>query len=483
MSKPVIKKLSDYKWEIDTSYKPGMKVPGLIFADEELIKKAEEDKGIEQVANVAFLPGIVEKSIAMPDIHWGYGFPIGGVAATSVSDNGVISPGGVGFDINCGVRLLKSKLSSEDLKPKTNLLMDNLEQLIPKGVGGKGRIKLTDTEMKEVLTQSLSWLVKKGIGWEEDIGLTEEKGAMLGANPAKVSSRAIERGEAQLGSLGAGNHFLEIQRVDKIFRKDVADVFGLFENQIVAMIHTGSRGFGHQVCSDHLHIMDALDIRLGINLPDRQLSCAPTDSPEGKNYFAAMACAVNFAFSNRHCLTHWARTAFERTFNKDAKELGLSLVYDVAHNIAKFETHEINGKKTKLCVHRKGATRAFGPGQAGIPEKYRSVGQPVFVPGDMGTESYVLVGTDKAMKESFGSTCHGAGRALSRKRAKKEVKGRDLKRSLEESGIQIRAGNIGLLAEEAPIAYKDVSRVVDVCEGAGISLKVACLKPLGVIKG
>jgi tRNA-splicing ligase RtcB len=478
-----IKQISEFEWELSIDYKPGMKVPGKIFADKELFEKALGDKGIEQVANVAFLPGIVGYSMAMPDIHWGYGFPIGGVAATDPTQNGVISPGGVGFDINCGVRLLRTDINLQQFKQKAAELMDELGATIPKGVGGKSRLRLTRSELTELLGRGSSWIIEKDFGWPEDIEHTEEKGRMKGADPGKVSQRAIDRGENQVGSLGAGNHFLEVQVVDQILRPEIAEAFGFFKDQVVVMIHSGSRGFGHQVCTDYVKIMDSLDKRLGIELPDRQLACAPTDSPEGKDYFAAMACAVNYAFSNRQCLSHLARKAFERIFKKSDRELGMSLVYDVAHNIAKFEKHVVNGAEKELCVHRKGATRAFGPGHKDLPQKYQKTGQPVFVPGDMGTASYVLVGTDKAMELSFGSTCHGAGRQKSRAKARKEIRGNELKKALEEKGIMIRAGNIGLLSEEAPEAYKDVSEVVNVCEGAGISLKVAKLKPLGVVKG
>lgn len=479
---PKITRISDFVWELKQDYKPGMKVPGRIYADSDLFDKAQQDKGIEQVANIAFLPGITNYSIAMPDIHWGYGFPIGGVAAMGMSE-GVITPGGVGYDINCGVRLLRSDLDISDLEPHKQELADELNEATPKGVGSSSRLRITEREMYDVLTHGAKSVIDKGLGWQKDIDHIEEQGKLNGAMLENVSQKAVQRGLNQLGSLGSGNHFLEVQRVDKIFRNNEAEVFGLFEGQIVIMIHSGSRGFGHQVCTDYIKVMDRYIKDRKIELPDRQLAYAPLDSQEGKDYYSAMACAVNYAFCNRQSLAHWTRTSFEHVFSKDSKELGMSVVYDVAHNIAKFEDHEVGGITKKLCVHRKGATRAFGPGAKGLPDDYKQTGQPVFIPGDMGTESYILVGTDRAMKETFGSTCHGAGRVMSRSQAKKQIRGKTLKEELEDKGILVRAGNIGLLSEEAPAAYKDVSRVVNVCEGAGISLKVARLKPLIVIKG
>lgn len=477
-----IKKVSEFVWELETSYKPGMLTTGRIYADQELFNKAQEDKGLEQVANVGFLPGIIGPSIAMPDIHWGYGFPIGGVAAMDAA-KGVITPGGVGFDINCGVRLLRSELTIDDLMPVKSELADELDNAIPKGVGSGSRLRLSELELEQVLREGATSIIEKGLGQPEDVEHIEENGRLAGAEPGNVSQKSVQRGLNQLGSLGAGNHFLEVQRVDRIFRSKEAQAFGIFEGQIVIMIHSGSRGFGHQVCADYIKVMDRYSKENQIDLPDRQLAYAPLDSRQGKDYYSAMACAVNYAFSNRQCLAHWARKAFEQVFGKDQKMLQMDVVYDVSHNIAKYEEHEIDGRKVKLCVHRKGATRAFGPGQKELPDDYRKTGQPVFIPGDMGTESYILVGTERAMTETFGSTCHGAGRAISRSQAKKLIRGKTLKEELESKGILIRAGNIGLLSEEAPAAYKDVARVVDVCEGAGISLRVARLKPLIVIKG
>lgn len=477
-----LKRISDYVYEIPISAKPGMRVPGRVFVSPELLEKALLDRAIEQVENVAFLPGIVEASMAMPDIHWGYGFPIGGVAAVDAK-SGVVSPGGVGFDINCGVRLLRSSLTWKELGPNFTGLMDELGKMIPKGVGEKGRIRLSEREVKEVLKRGAPWAVEQGFGVPEDLEFAEENGSMAGADPEKVSHRAYERAQPQLGSLGAGNHFLEVQEVAEIFDAGAADAFGLFAGQVVVMIHSGSRGLGHQVCTDYLRKMDEAARRAGIDLPDRQLACAPIDSPEARDYLSAMAAAVNYAFANRHCLAHWARKSFENVLKATQSELNLALVYDVTHNIAKFEVHEVAGRSQELLVHRKGATRAFGPGHPSLPSRYQESGQPVMIPGDMGTGSFVLAGTQGAMEQTFGTTCHGAGRLLSRSQAKREIRGKDLRAQLEASGIQIRAGNLGLLAEEAPAAYKDVASVVEVCVGAGISSKVARLRPLGVVKG
>lgn len=477
-----LEKIGPYVFKIPASYKPGMRVPGIIFADDDLIKAAKKDQAMEQVANVAFLPGIVKASLAMPDIHWGYGFPIGGVAAFDVN-SGVISPGGVGFDITCGVRLLRTNLGAEEVKDKLKPLMHELSRSVPKGVGSKGRIKLTKEKMAEVMQKGVLWAIEAGYGWEEDAENTEEGGFLEGGDPSKVSERAYQRGMGQLGTLGAGNHFLELQRVEEIFDSQVAETFGLYQGQFTVMIHCGSRGFGHQICTDYVKVMDRAVKKMGIELPDRQLACAPIDSQEGRDYYAAMVCAVNYARANRHAITHWVRESFESVFGKEARSLDLSLLYDVAHNVAKFEEHMVDGRKMKLCVHRKGATRAFGPNHPDVPKAYRQVGQPVIIPGDMRRSSYVLVGTEEAMKASFGSTCHGAGRVMSRTQAKKHIRGEELRRSLEAQGIVVKAGKLSLLAEEAPEAYKDVTTVVDVCEGAGLSHKVAKLKPIGVLKG
>lgn len=477
-----LEKISPYCYRMPQTYKLGMRVPGIIFADDELMQQAERDKAIEQVANVAFLPGVVKASLAMPDIHWGYGFPIGGVAAMDVS-TGVISPGGVGFDISCGVRLLRTNLGADEVKDKLVALMHELARNIPKGVGSRGKIKLNHEQMVKLMEQGVQWAVKAGYGWPEDAEFAEEGGRLPGADSTKVSEHAFKRGLEQPGTLGSGNHFIELQRVDEIFDETAARAFGLYQGQLTVMIHSGSRGVGHQICTDYVRVMDRVVRQLGIELPDRQLACAPIDSQEGRDYYAAMTCGANYAVVNRHCLAHWARQSFETIFGKSAEKLDLRLVYDISHNIAKFEEHLVNGKKTKLCVHRKGATRAFGPNHPATPAAYRQVGQPVIIPGDMERASYVLVGTDKAMTESFGSTCHGAGRVMSRSQARRTIRGDELKRGLEEQGIIVEAGKLSLLAEEAAAAYKDVSKVVEVCHGAGLSKKVARLKPLGVVKG
>ncbi len=478
-----IEKKAPFIYEISKEYKKGMRVPGIIFADEDLLKKAEEDRAVEQVANVAFLPGIVRASFAMPDIHWGYGFPIGGVAATDPEEGGVISPGGVGFDISCGVRLMRTELTVEEARPYLERVMQALNRNIPKGVGSRGKIKARRRELEKLMTEGVKWAIKNGYGWPEDSERIEDGGCLEGADPAKISSRAFERGEDQPGTLGAGNHFLEIQKVEEVFDEKTAQGFGLFKGQLVVMVHSGSRGFGHQICTDYLKVMDKAMRKYGFSLPDRQLACAPLDSPEGKSYFSAMACAVNYALCNRQILGHWVRESFEQAFQKSARSLGLDLVYDVSHNIAKVEFHEVDGKKKRLCVHRKGATRAFGPNNPSVPRKYRYLGQPVIIPGDMGTASYVLVGTREGEKMAFASTCHGAGRVMSRSEAKRKIRGENLKKELEGRGIYVMAGQLALLAEEAPAAYKDVSRVVEICEGAGLSRKVAKLLPLGVVKG
>ena len=459
-----------------------MRVPGIVFADESLIAQADRDRALEQVINVAFLPGIVKASLAMPDIHWGYGFPIGGVAAFD-TEGGVISPGGVGYDINCGVRLLKTNLLAREVKPLVEPLLYELARNVPKGVGSHGLLRLSRGEMEKALTGGVKWAIGQGYGWKEDADFIEEGGVLAGADPNKVSERAFQRGKDQLGTLGAGNHFLEIQELVEIFDERVARAFGLYPGQLVVMIHSGSRGFGHQICSDYIKVMEQVVKREGITLPDRQLCCAPLGSKEQKDYYAAMACAVNYAFINRHMMAHFTRVSFENVFKKSAESLGMDLLYDVAHNIAKFEEHQVNGEKKTLCVHRKGATRSFGPGHPAIPQAYREIGQPVIIPGDMGRASFVLVGTDKAMTDSWGSTCHGAGRTMSRAQAKRTVRGERLKQELEEKGIRVVVGHLSLLAEEAPLAYKDVSKVVSVCDGAGISKKVARTRPLGVLKG
>ncbi|MDI6725090.1 MAG: RtcB family protein [Methanobacterium sp.] len=476
-----LNKVRDCVWELPSSYKKEMKVPGRIFLNDNTIREVDEG-AIEQIANVACLPGIQKFSIGLPDIHFGYGFPIGGVAAFSAR-NGVISPGGVGFDINCGARLIKTNLTEKDIKPKIKEIVDALFKNIPSGVGSKGKIRLQEGQIDEVLDNGAEWAVENGYGWKRDLEHLEENGKMDAADSSKVSDKAKKRGIPQLGSLGSGNHFLEIQKMDKIFDEDTAKVFGIEEDQIVVLIHTGSRGCGHQICSDYLRVMDRAAKRYEINLPDRQLACAPVDSEEAQDYFKAMAAAANYAWTNRQMIVHWIRESFEQVLKQDAEEMGMEIVYDVAHNIAKKETHYIKGRNLDVYVHRKGATRAFGPGREEIPKTYRDVGQPVLIPGTMGTASYILAGTDTAMEETFGSSAHGAGRKMSRAGAKREYRGEEVKKYLENKGIVIRASSMPVVAEEAPGAYKDVDEVVKTSANAGISRLVGKMIPLGVSKG
>lgn len=481
--KGYIQKIDDFRWRIPKSYKSGMRTEGIVYTTEEMLDLIKKDESLEQVANVAFLPGIVGPSMAMPDIHWGYGFPIGGVAATDCKD-GVVSPGGVGFDINCGVRFLRSDLSLGDVEGKIADLVDQFFINVPSGVGGEGKIRVDEAELKQVMRKGAKWMVEHGIGWPEDLTASEEQGCMSIADPDAVTKEAIKRGRPQLGTLGSGNHFLEVQVVEDIYDEDVAETFGItHKGQITVMIHTGSRGFGHQVCQDNLGVMQSAMLRYGISLPDRQLACAPVASKEGQTYLGAMACAANFAWANRQAIAHWVRESFEKVMKTGAHKLGFSQVYDVAHNMAKIEEHEVDGKPTKLCVHRKGATRAFGPGDPRIPEQYRHVGQPVIVPGDMGRYSFLLVGTQAAMRQTWGSTCHGAGRLMSRHEAIKKMSGSRVRQDLEERGIVVRARGRETLSEEASYAYKDVADVVQTCDGAGISRLVAKMRPLGVAKG
>ena len=478
-----LEKVDDYRWRIPKSYKVGMRVPGLIYADENMLEHIMEDQATEQVANVAFLPGIVNYSLAMPDIHWGYGFPIGGVAAMRIGD-GVVSPGGVGFDINCGVRLLRTNLAQEEVRPKIKELVDALYENVPSGLGSEGKIRLRPGEIDKVLAKGSRWAVEKGYGRPEDLETTEEKGEMAAADPSKVSSRAKERGVPQLGTLGSGNHFLEVAVVDHIYEPDIASAMGIDRlGQVMLLIHCGSRGLGHQTADDYVKEMVRAMQKYGIELPDRQLACSPIDSPEGQTYLSAMRCAANYAWANRQCITHWVRDSFCQVMGIGDEDAGLELVYDVAHNIAKIEKHEVDGRKVTLCVHRKGATRAFPAGHPDIPQKYSQIGQPVLIPGDMGRVSYVLVGTEQAMKETFGSTCHGAGRVKSRAAAKRALKGRDVLNALEARGILVRTGSLSGLAEEASEAYKDVTSVVRIVHNAGISKIVARTKPMAVVKG
>ena len=482
VQKSDFRQVDEYIWELPQDFRDDMRVPARLFGDAELFDAAFRDRTVTQLTNAATLPGIVKYAMAMPDFHQGYGFPIGGVAATR-RDTGVISPGGVGYDINCGVRLLGTHLEREEIAPYLQDLTASLYRACPSGVGGKGRKQVSERELEELVTQGAKWALKKGLARQKDVTHTEERGCLAGADPSQLSARAKKRGCPQVGSLGAGNHFLEIDRVEEIYEPETADAFGLWEGQVVVQIHCGSRGFGHQVCSDYVKRLQPAVHKYNIKLPDRELVCAPIDSPEGRAYYGAMACAVNYAFVNRQVLTMGVREAFEQVLAGKVKNFDLFQVYDVCHNIAKFEEHEVDGKRMQLCVHRKGATRAFGPGCPGVPADYRDVGQPVLVPGSMGTASYVLVGTKKAMELTFGSTCHGAGRTMSRTSARKKIQGSDLRQELEQQGIVVRAGSNKGLAEEAPAAYKDVSRVVEVVHGVGIARKVARLRPLAVIKG
>ncbi|MCK5740087.1 RtcB family protein [bacterium] len=475
-----IKKIAAYTWEIQREGK--MRVPARFFAKESMLSAIQQDNALIQLMNVAQLPGIINYAFAMPDIHLGYGFPIGGVAAFGLK-NGVISPGGVGYDINCGVRLMRTQLSKADVLPKIEAIVKSLFAHIPSGVGSAGSIRLNATDEKQVLKKGALWAVEQGWGSESDLQFIEENGQMPGADPIAISERALQRGRPQLGTLGSGNHFCEIEYVEKIYDAPAAAAFGLFPDQIVISLHTGSRGFGHQVCDDQLHKMLRAAQHYGIDLPDRQLCCAPIESPEGREYLAAMACAANYAFANRQIIYGWIRTALAEALKLSLNEIRLETVYEVAHNIAKFENHRVNGVLQKVCVHRKGATRAFGPGHADVPEKYRAIGQPVLIPGDMGRYSYVLAGTEKAMTETFGSICHGAGRLMSRNQAKKAARGRDLFMEMKDRGVFVISNGRGTMAEEMPAAYKDVSDVVDAVDGAGIARKVARLRPLGCIKG
>ncbi len=482
LAKSELRRLSQNLWEIPRSYRDDMRAPARIYADDELLEKALGDKSVEQLINSATLPGVVKCAIAMPDIHQGYGFPIGGVVATRLAD-GVISPGGVGYDINCGVRLLASVALYEEVRPFLKELASALYHNCPSGVGAHGRLKLNDQELERVMTGGARWALDRAMARAEDLARTEESGTIRGADPANVSERARERGRSQLGTLGAGNHFIDVDRVAQVYDGRAAERLGLLPEQVVVQIHCGSRGFGHQVCEDYVRDFQPVVRHYGIELPDRELVCAPFESPEGQAYFRAMACAANFAFANRQVLAHSVRRSFEEVLAGKVPQFDLHQVYDIAHNMAKVEEHEVEGHRLRVCVHRKGATRAFGPGAPGLPEDLRDLGQPVLIPGSMGTESYVLIGTPGSMQQTFGSTCHGAGRLLSRTRSRKMVRGERLRQDLEERGIVVRAGSMADFAEEAPLAYKDVSRVVEVVQAAGIGHKVARLEPVAVIKG
>jgi tRNA-splicing ligase RtcB len=482
MANPLtLRQIDDYRWEIPREGK--MRTRGLIFCSREMLPDLQGDQSLQQVANVATLPGIVGPSLAMPDIHWGYGFAIGGVAAFNL-DQGIISPGGVGYDINCGVRLLRTKLHRDQVQPRMEELVNLLFGNIPSGVGSRRKdLKLTAVNLKKVLRDGCRWAVQEGYGTIADLEHIEAGGRIDGADPDMVSQFALDRGKDQLGTLGSGNHFVEVGQVLEIYDNKIAAALGLFQDQVTVIVHTGSRGLGHQVCDDYIKVMLKASAKYGIELPDRQLCCAPIASNEGKQYLGAMSAAANFAFANRQMITHWVRESFEQVFQMGPRDLGMELVYDVAHNIAKIETHTVDGKSQRLCIHRKGATRAFPPGHPEVPAAYRETGQPVLIPGDMGRYSFVLVGTEKALTETFGSTCHGAGRRMSRHAAQKVARGRSIVQELAAKGIIVRGAGRGTIDEEISEAYKDVQAVVDVCHGAGIAKKVAKLKPLGVMKG
>ncbi|TLY30332.1 MAG: RtcB family protein [Ignavibacteria bacterium] len=474
----MLRKIDHYRFVIPKTYKPGMNVEGLVYADDELIKQIEKDQTKDQVANVATLRGLVGRSLAMPDAHQGYGFCIGGVAAADLEE-GVVSAGGVGFDINCGVRLLAAPFAVDDVRGKLVQLLNQLFRDIPCGTGRKGEVEITRTELDLVLKDGARWAVRNGHGREEDLNRIEDYGALPEAEPGLVSDRAKDRGHHQLSTLGSGNHFLEIQAVDELFEPGIAGIFGIQKGQIVVLMHSGSRGLGHQVCTDYLDLMQGGMKKYGLSVIDRQLACVPISSREGRSYLGAMAAAANFAFANRQMMTHRAREAFRRVLGSG----DLRIVYDVCHNIAKIEMHEVDGARKRVLVHRKGATRSFPAGHPVLPEELRGAGQPVLIPGSMGTSSYVLVGTEQAMKETFGSSCHGAGRAMSRTQARRETTADELLKEMKEKGILVRGETRSGLVEEKPDAYKDVSRVVDVVQGAGIARKVAKLVPLAVMKG
>jgi tRNA-splicing ligase RtcB len=477
-----LERISDVVWQVPQGYRGDMRAPARLFVDEVLLEDALEDKSVEQLVNTATLPGVVKYAIAMPDIHQGYGAPVGGVFATRIPE-GVISPGAIGYDINCGVRLLASHLDAPEVSPFLKDLATILYRNCPSGVGSEGSIPLSEQKLERVLERGSEWAVENGYARREDLERTEEFGRLAQADAAKVSKRAKERGKDQLGTLGAGNHFIEVDRIAEVYEADVADRLRLYPEQVVVQIHCGSRGLGHQVCTDYVNQFQRTAREYHIELPDRELVCAPFESPEGQQYLAAMACSANFAFCNRQLLAYHIRRSFEEVLAGKVNDFDLYQVYDIAHNMGKVEEHQVNGQPMRVCVHRKGATRAFGPGASVLPQDLKSIGQPVLIPGSMGTASFVLVGTAGAMEETFGSTCHGAGRVMSRSQAKKQVRGEKLREELSERGIVVRAGSMPGLAEEAPVAYKDVARVVDVVRRAGIGKPVARLEPLAVIKG
>ena len=482
MSSSMPKKIGENQYQIDADPNLGMKVPVRIYADEPLLQKMLSDRTIMQARNVASIPGIVSHSVVLPDGHEGYGFPVGGVAAMD-AEEGMISPGGVGYDINCGVRLLRSNLTEQTVRSKLKDLVNDLFSSIPSGVGSKGAVRLTNSELDEVLVNGVNWAIDHGYGSSNDSDVCEENGKIPGADPNKVSDKARKRGAPQLGSLGSGNHFLEIQKVAEIHDEEAANRMGIKEGTITVLIHCGSRGFGHQVCSDYLRVAEQAMEKYNIHLPDRELACVPNNSEEGESYRKAMFAALNFAWSNRQMITHWTRKSFERVFNQTESDLDMKLVYDVAHNIAKVEKHKVGGEERKLVVHRKGATRAFPSNRDEIPSKYRDLGQPVLVPGSMGTSSWILLGKPNSMDLSFGSTAHGAGRTMSRSKARRNYTEDYVKKSLNDKGIFIKALTRDGVVEETPEAYKDVDAVVNVSHNLGIASKVAKLVPIGVIKG
>ena len=477
-----IERLDDNRWMIPSDYMDGMQTDAIIYADESMIQQIRSDNSPQQAANVACLPGIVGNSMAMPDMHFGYGFPIGGVAAVDVNE-GSISPGGIGFDINCGVRLIKTDLTVEDIGGNLKSLVDELYRNVPSGLGSKGLTRIGMKEIDEILLNGSAWAVENGFGWERDLEVTEEYGTMAGADPSFVSEKAKKRGLSQLGSLGSGNHFLEVDVVDDVFDENTAKAFGLKEGTITVTVHCGSRGCGHQIATDYLQTMERYVKENSIKLPDRQLACAPLNSRPGEEYFSAMSCGANYAWANRQMITHWIRESFEKVMSDSAENMGIDVVYDVAHNIAKKERHEIDGHNADVLVHRKGATRAFCAGRPEVTMRYRDVGQPVIIPGDMSVGTYVLVGKKGSMEQTFGSTCHGAGRQMSRKAAVSSIDVRSIKEGMASSNIYLRNGSDEELVEEAPQAYKDVNRVVEVVCNAGLTGKVARLKPIGVVKG
>ncbi|MBN1354915.1 RtcB family protein [bacterium] len=477
-----IKRIDEFRWEIPKGSVPGMRVPGIVYADERMVASPDNQDTFKQIANVATLPGIVKASLAMPDFHFGYGFPIGGVMASDI-DDGIVSPGGVGFDINCGVRLLTAPLRFQDIKSDINRLVKRLFSVVPAGVGSSGKIKLSQSRLEDVVIHGCRWAVKNGYGNGEDLLYIEDGGCLPGVDAGKIGNHAYQRGKDQLGTLGSGNHFIEIQRVDEIFDDSAAAVYGLERDQITIMIHSGSRGLGHQICTDYLKIMSNAARKFRFNLPDRQLACAPVQSPEGQDYLGALQGAANYAWVNRQCMSHWVREVLSEIYPRDVTGDDVKLVYDVAHNIVKIERHPVDGRTRQLAVHRKGATRAFGPGSDVLPRRYVATGQPVIIPGDMGTASYVLRGTDRAMIETFGSACHGAGRILSRKAAQRVARGRSIVSELEARGIYVAAAGRSTIAEEMPEAYKNIDDVIRVVKGAGIAGIVAKMIPLGVIKG